>query len=236
MSERIQKLIAASGLCSRRKAEEFIKEDRVTVDLKRITLGDCAAANDRILVDGKELPSPKRIYIVLNKPKQTLTTLKDPKKRKTVIDVIGMKERIVPVGRLDYMTEGLLILTNDGEFANLLMHPRHGIEKEYHVRLDRPLSVDDRDKIRRGVDCGGFVSAPARVRRLGLSGRLVSIIVHEGKNRLVRRVFDTLGYKVFMLKRVRIGPLKLGDLAAGAWRTLTSSEVAALKRNSLPSG
>lgn len=230
MAERVQKLIAASGRCSRRKAEDLISAGRVTVNGKRVSLGDCAAAADVILVDGKKLPSPKKIYIMLNKPKQTLTTLRDPKGRKTVIDVVGMHERIVPVGRLDYMTEGLLILTNDGEFANLLAHPRHGIEKEYHIRLDKPLSLEDRDKIRRGVDCGEFVSALARVRRIGLSGRLVSIRVHEGRNRLVRRIFAALGYKVFMLRRVRIGSLNLHDLDVGKWRVLTHSEIQALRK------
>lgn len=229
MSERVQKLIAASGLCSRRKAEDLITDGRVSVNGKKTTIGDCAEANDKILVDKKLLPTPKKIYIALNKPKETLTTLKDPKKRKTVIDVVGMKERIIPVGRLDYMTEGLLILTNDGEFANLLMHPRYGIEKEYHIRLDKPLSVEDRDKIRRGVNCDEYLSAPARVKRLGLSGRLISVRVHEGKNRLVRRIFDALGYKIFMLKRVKVGSLELGDLKVGKWRTLSDSEIKMLK-------
>lgn len=229
MSERVQKLIAASGLCSRRKAEEFIIGGRVSVNGKKTTIGDCAEATDKILVDKKPLPTPKKIYIALNKPKETLTTLKDPKKRKTVIDVVGMKERIIPVGRLDYMTEGLLILTNDGEFANLLMHPRYGIEKEYHIRLDKPLDPADRDKIRQGITCGEFVSAPARVKRIGLSGRLVSVRVHEGKNRLVRRIFDALGYKIFMLKRVKVGSLELGDLKDGKWRNLSDSEIKMLK-------
>lgn len=233
MTERVQKLIAASGLCSRRKAEEFISEGRVSVNGKKAKIGDCAEAKDKILVDGKPLSQPKGIYIVLNKPKETLTTLKDPKKRKTVIDVVGMKERIIPVGRLDYMTEGLLILTNDGEFANLLMHPRYGIEKEYHIRLDRPLDPADRDKIRQGIDCEDFVSAPARVKRLGLSGRLVSVRVHEGKNRLVRRIFDALGYKIFMLKRVKVGSLELGELKVGKWRNLTDLEIKALRSSAV---
>ncbi len=236
MAERVQKLIAASGLCSRRKAEGLIEEGRVTVNGVRIAIGACAAPADKIFVDGKPLPKLKMIYLALNKPKRTVTTLRDPKGRKTVVDVLNLDERVIPVGRLDYMTEGLLILTSDGEFANLLMHPRHGIEKEYHVRLDKPISLEDRDKIRRGVDCDEFVSAPARVRRIGLSGRLVSITVHEGKNRLVRRILEQLGYKIFMLRRVRVGLLNLGDLAPGAWRRLTTLEVNALKKSARLSG
>lgn len=231
MGERVQKLIAASGLCSRRKADEFITEGRVSVNGERTKIGDCAEAKDKILVDGKALPKSRGIYIALHKPKETLTTLVDPKKRKTVIDVIGIKERIIPIGRLDYMTEGLLILTNDGEFANLLMHPRYGIEKEYHIRLDKPLDPADHEKIHKGVDCEKYVSAPAQVTRIGLSGRLVSVRVHEGKNRLVRNIFNALGYKVYMLKRVKVGTLELGDLKEGEWRNLTGSEIKELKKS-----
>jgi 23S rRNA pseudouridine2605 synthase len=231
MQERLQKLISQAGLASRRAAEALILAGRVTVNGVVVTeLGSKAdPAVDTITLDGKPFkPVSSHIHILLNKPAGFMTTLDDPEGRRLVTDLLPeIKERVYPVGRLDYNTEGLLLLTNDGEWANKLMHPRHEIDKEYHVRIRGKVHQSQIDQLESGVMLDDRPTAPATVRLIkdGEHNDWLSITIHEGRNRQVRRMCEAVSLSVVRLKRVRYGMLELGALKPGLYRNLTESEV-----------
>jgi len=231
MQERLQKLISQAGITSRRAAEELILAGRVTVNGVVVTeLGSKAdPAVDTITVDGKPVkPVTSHLYILLNKPAGFMTTLDDPEGRQLVTDLLPeVKERVYPVGRLDYNTEGLLLLTNDGDWANKLMHPRHEIEKEYHVRVRGKAHQSQIDQLQKGVMLDDRPTAPATVRLIkdGEQNDWLSIIIHEGRNRQIRRMCEAVSLSVVRLKRIRYGTLELGPLKSGQYRNLTEREV-----------
>ena len=235
MEERLQKIIAASGLMSRRAAEELIAAGRVSVNGARASLGDRAdAARDRIAVDGKELaPAEEKVYIMLNKPRGFVTTLRDEKGRKTVAELVSeLGVRLYPVGRLDMNSEGLLIMTNDGELADRLMHPRSGVEKCYRTTVtgeDIPAAAE---KLKEPMLIDGYRTRGARVviERMTDRGGVLLVTIGEGRNRQVRKMCEQAGLRVTRLCRVSEGPLTLGDLKTGRWRELTRAEIARLKQ------
>ena len=230
MKERLQKIISASGLMSRRAAEELIAAGKVSVNGVTAALGDKAEAGvDKILVDGKALPSAgEKLYIMLNKPRGYVTTLSDEKGRKNVTELIKeLGTRLYPVGRLDMYSEGLLIMTNDGDFANRLMHPSHEIDKCYHTWVkgeDMGWAVE---LLRCPMEIDGYVTSPAEVDILELKGEeaLLAITIHEGRNRQVRKMCEAAGLKVTRLMRVSEGGVELGTLKSGKWRRLTEEEL-----------
>jgi len=233
MKERLQKILSARGLCSRRKAEELITAGRVSCNGITAKLGDAADPEvDEILVDGKPLPSRNDyVYIMLNKPRGYVTTLSDEKGRPNAAQLIDCGTRVYPVGRLDMDSEGLLLFTNDGEFANKLMHPKHEVDKTYRV-LVQGYSRENLEKLKQPIELDGYiVRAPGvkllRTRDKGQAQLLVTI--HEGRNRQVRRMCDAAGMKVLRLQRISEGKLKLGNLEYGKWRYLTPEELALLK-------
>lgn len=231
MLERLQKIISAAGITSRRASEELILNGQVTVNGVVVTeLGTKAdAAKDKIAVNGKLLQiSQHRLYILLNKPAGYMTTLDDPEGRPLVTELLKEKitERVYPVGRLDYNTEGLLLLTNDGEWANRLMHPRHEIDKEYHVRIRGKIHNSQLNQLADGVMIDGKPTAPATVNLIkeGEQNDWLSITIHEGRNRQIRRMCEAVSLSVVRLKRVRYGSLALGSLRSGEFRFLTETE------------
>jgi pseudouridine synthase len=236
---RLQKLISMAGLASRRAGEQLILDGRVVVNGQVVlTLGTRAdPAADDIRVDGRRLRFDiRQRYIVLNKPKGYVTTRKDPEGRKTVSELLsGVREYVYPVGRLDYETEGLLLMTSDGDLAARLTHPRHEVERVYEAFVAGNPSEDALEKLRRGVFLDGRRTAPAQVRRGGTSGKgakqltKVTIGLHEGRNRQVRRMCASVGHPVRRLTRTRMGPIGLGDLRPGQWRDLTPKEIEKLK-------
>ena len=232
--ERIQKIIAARGLCSRRTAEALIEAGRVTCNGKRCVLGDVAdAAQDEILVDGKPLPSPgEYVYLMLHKPRGYVTTLSDEKGRKNAAQLVSdCGQRVYPVGRLDMDSEGLLLFTNDGEFANMLMHPRHRVDKVYQVQVDG-FTEAGLEKLKRPVTLDGYRIQPPQVLLLRQEngGRAqLQITIHEGRNRQVRRMCAMAAMQVRRLVRVAEGNVRLGDLPLGKWRYLTAQEVNSLR-------
>ncbi|BCS54708.1 pseudouridine synthase [Geobacter sp. SVR] len=231
MQERLQKLISQAGITSRRAAEELILAGRVTVNNTVVTeLGSKAdPVSDRIAVDGKPLRfAAKRLYILLNKPVGYMTTLDDPEGRPVITDLLkDVGERVYPVGRLDYNTEGLLLLTNDGEWANKLMHPRHEVVKEYHIRVRGKVHQSQLDQLAGGVVIDERKTAPAVVSlvKSGEQNDWLSITIHEGRNRQVRRMCEAVSLSVVRLKRVRYGTLTVGTLKPGEFRHLTDDEV-----------
>ena len=234
MKDRLQKIISASGLMSRRAAEECISAGRVTVNGQTAALGDKAdIETDIILLDGKALPSGSdKIYIMLNKPKGYVTTMKDEKGRKNVTELVkDLKQRVYPVGRLDMYSEGLLIMTNDGDFANRLMHPKHNVDKTYMTWVageDIGFCVE---LLRQPMEIDGYVVSPAEayISELKPGGAVLMITIHEGRNRQVRKMCELVGMKVTRLKRVSEGQLELGDLKSGKWRYLTQEEIDSFK-------
>ena len=236
MKERLQKILSAAGICSRRAAETYLISGRVKVNGLTASLGDCAdPEEDQISVDGHFLSRrPKPIYIMLNKPRGYVTTLSDEAGRRTVADLIAdLPQRVYPVGRLDMHSEGLLILTNDGDLANRLTHPSHEVYKEYLVKL----SPDEEGLPSPEIPLSGVIELegekllPARCRLLEKTetGYIMTISIRQGKNRQIRRMCAKCGYTVNALKRVSEGNLKLGNLQSGAWRYLTQEEVSYLK-------
>ncbi len=234
--ERLQKFIASCGVASRRKAEALITEGKVQVNGKRVTeLGTkINPTRDRVKVDGKLLATEKPVYYLLNKPKGVITSVTDPQGRQTVLDYIKEKgRRIYPVGRLDLNTEGLLLLTNDGQLAQDLTHPSKGVEKTYEVRIKGRMRDEDLEAIANGVKLEDGVTAPATIVDLGFDDHNgiteVEITIHEGKNRQVRRMFEHFGYKMHNLKRIAYGGLTLGGVKRGAYRELSYGEIKQLK-------
>lgn len=225
---RLQKVLAGAGLGSRRACEELISAGRVTVNGSPAHLGQRAdPRRDRIAVDGAPLPGREGlVYYLLNKPLGVVSTASDPEGRATVVDLAPPGQRVFPVGRLDVASEGLLLLTNDGELAYHLTHPTFGVQKEYVVEFEGALCREEVGRLRRGVELDDGLTAPARVQELG--PRAARVAIHEGRNRQVRRMFDAIGHPVTRLVRVRIGPLSDNKLAPGEVRPLTSREVMAL--------
>jgi 23S rRNA pseudouridine2605 synthase len=235
MKERLQKLIAAAGLASRREAERWIIAGRVTVNGVTAALGDSAdPSDDRIAVDSRPLLMvEQKYYVLLNKPSGYVTTMNDPEGRPVVTDLVkDIPTSIHPDGRLDLTTEGLLLLTNDGELTQRLAHPRHEVEKVYLVRVRGALSIVARRQLEEGVLLDDGLTAPARVEKVRASGShtWLEITIREGRNRQVRRMCEAVGLPVSRLKRIRLAFLELGSLPAGKYRSLTSAEVARLKK------
>jgi 23S rRNA pseudouridine2605 synthase len=219
---RVQKLISNWGYCSRRKAEELIEKGAVKVNGKKIKLGDKASINDEIKIYNKIIKPPRKIYLMLNKPIGCVTAAKDPK-QKTVMNYIYIKERVFPIGRLDKYTSGLLLFTNDGDFANRVMHPRYEIKKTYIVEATDDFTEKQISQIKHGIMLEDGKTNPAWVKQL--NKRTLKIEIHEGRNRIVRRMVQALGLKVRNLQRVAIGKLELGDLAIGKTRKLSKNDL-----------
>ena len=231
--ERLQRVLSASGLASRRRAEELIREGRVRVDGQVVTeMGvKVDPLSQKIELDGKIIPQQRMRYLLLNKPSGYITTTADERGRRTVMDLIDVSERVVPVGRLDRPTEGLLLLTNDGDVAHRVMHPRYNIEKEYEALLDGHPPREVLDRLSRGVVIDGEPAKPTMLKPVKNidDGTVVRIALHEGRNRIVRRMFESVNYPVLKLRRVRIGPLHLGTIPRGTWRELTDGELVQLR-------
>jgi 23S rRNA pseudouridine2605 synthase len=230
MEQRIQKILAQMGVASRRKAEELIIEGRVTVNGKVAAVGMKAdPARDHIKVDGKLLIKPEpRIYLMFNKPSGVVTSLSEPEGRTTVKDFLkGIKYRVFPVGRLDHDSEGLLLITNDGDFAHRILHPSKKIPKTYAIKVEGIINEDAIEKLRRGVRLEDGLTAPAKAKRIRKSDNnsWVEITIYEGRKRQVRRMLEKVGYPVIKLKRTAIGGLKLGDLKPGEIRRMTFEEI-----------
>ena len=228
--ERLQKVIANSGYCSRRKAEELICNGEVKVNGKIVTeLGTCVDKSDAITVSGKSLTYEQKEYILLNKPRGVITSTNDEMGRKTVLDLIDTDKRLYPVGRLDYDTTGALLLTNDGELANLLMHPKNNIEKLYIAKVNGFVDKDSLIKLAKGVYIDNFKTSKANVRLKKYDKKtntsIVEIIIHEGKNHQVKKMFEAVGYEVLKLKRERISFLTIDSLKSGEYRYLSLKEV-----------
>jgi 23S rRNA pseudouridine2605 synthase len=227
--ERLQKVLARAGLGSRRACEELIAGGRVTVDGVPAVLGDRVDADrQRLAVDGTPVVTRHdAVYYLLNKPPRVVTTAQDPEGRPTVLDLVPAEPRVFTVGRLDYDTEGLLLLTNDGDLAELLTHPRHGVDKTYLAEVRGVPDLGTIRALRAGVELDDGPTAPARVRILQRHGNraAIELTIHEGRNRQVRRMCDAVGHPVQRLVRTRIGPLRDTQLAPGEWRALRPAEV-----------
>jgi len=233
--ERLQKLLAAAGIASRRKAELLILQGRVAMDGRTVTrLGEKAdPLQSEITLDGRPLRFQHKVYILLNKPTGTITSLADPFRRPLVMDLVReVKENLRPVGRLDADTEGLLLLTNDGELAYRLTHPRWGVEKVYHAQVKGKPGAAALRRLRQGVELAEGITAPARVKilRAQTGTALVEMSIHTGWRRQVRRMLEAVGHPATSLRRVQFGPLRLGNLPRGKWRRLNPVEVEALRR------
>lgn len=233
MKERLQKILSAAGVCSRRAAEGYLTAGRITVNGEMAQLGQQAdPETDDIRVDGVPLGrEPEAVYLMLNKPRGYVTTVSDEQGRKTVMDLLtGVHTRIYPVGRLDRDSEGLLLLTNDGALTQRLLHPSHEVSKEYHVTVSGPVE-HAAENLRRIRDVAGMAIRPAEVQMLRREGNRAElrIVIHEGRNRQIRRMCARCGLEVLRLQRVREHCLELGTLPLGQWRYLTAAEIAALK-------
>ena len=232
--ERLQKVLASAGLGSRRNCEEMITSGRVEVDRQIVTqLGTRVdPLKQQIRIDGERLPNPKRVVYLLNKPVGVVTTNFDPSGRPRVVDLVPGEQRLFAIGRLDRMSEGLILMTNDGDLANLLAHPRYGVEKKYQVQVAGVPSQDSLDKLRRGVS---LAEGKARVQRVDIRSQhkqsaVLEMVLDEGKNREIRRMLAQLGHKVHQLKRVAVGGLAIGNLLPGQWRQLAWAEIESLRK------
>lgn len=234
MEERLQKYMATCGVASRRKCEEIILEGRVTVNGEIIReLGfKVIPGTDEVLVDSKPIfLEEKKLYIALHKPEGVVSTVKDEKNRKTIIDLVDVEERVYPIGRLDYNTSGLILLTNDGDVYNKLIHPREEVNKVYIAVIKGIPSKESILQFCNGVDIGGYITAKAKfiIIEEFTDKCKVKITIHEGKNRQIRKMCDAIGHPVIALKRVAVGRINLGKLEKGKWRNLDEEEVKYLK-------
>lgn len=236
--ERLQKILAQAGVASRRKCEQLIAEGKVQVNGETVTeLGTKAdPAVDSISVNGKSIGAENKIYVLFNKPKGVITSASDDKGRKVVTDYLkGIHERVYPVGRLDYDTEGLLILTNDGDFAHLLTHPKHHVPKTYWATVKGVPHGSELEKLKKGILLEDGMTAPAEVEYQDIDSEnkfsTISITIHEGKNRQVRRMFEAINHPVIKLKRISFGDLYLGNLKRGIYRHLTKDEILTLQQS-----
>ncbi len=230
MEERLQKFMASCGIASRRKCEELILSGKVKVNGVVVTeLGVKVNGNkDKIEYNEKIIkPEEKKVYILLNKPEGYITSVKDEKNRKTVLDIVKVEERIYPIGRLDYDSSGLLLLTNDGDIYNKIIHPRVEITKKYIAVVQGEFKKQELEKFKKGVDIGGYITAKAEIKVLKYEDdkTTVEIGIHEGKNRQIRKMCAALNHNVLALKRISIGKIKLGNLKRGEYRNLTREEL-----------
>lgn len=232
---RLQKYIADCGIASRRGAEKIIESGRVCVNGELVDYMGCEInpESDIVELDGEVInPETKKYYIMLNKPKNYVTTVKDDLDRPTVMELVrDINARIYPVGRLDFDTTGLLILTNDGEFANMITHPAHEINKVYIARVDKPLDEEQLTLLHTGIEIDGAKTAPAKAENVKnpKRGFEVKITIHEGKNRQVRKMLESVGSLVYSLKRISVGSLTLGNLPEGRWRKISEAEINKLR-------
>ena len=231
---RLNKYIASAGICSRRKADELIAAGNVRINGSVMReMGYDVQEGDQVSVNGRPIEaSEKKVYLALNKPLGCVTSMDDDRDRSTVADLVkDIPQRVFPVGRLDYNTTGLLLMTNDGDLAYRLTHPKHEIGKTYVALVSGVISDVRLNRLRRGVDIGGFVTSPAKVRVLKQNphSTVVEITIHEGKNRQVRKMFNAVGNKVMKLERTAIGDIRLGHQLPGHWRKLTRQEIDYLK-------
>jgi len=216
---RIQKYLSQKGICSRREAESYIREGRLKVNGKLATLGDRAKEGDQFMVDGLKLEIPEtveRVVLAFNKPKGVETTLAQSRENKTLIDFDFGVGRVFPIGRLDKESHGLILLTNDGELANQMMHPRYEKTKEYIVRLHKEMTDKDAKKLEKGIKLGDKLTMPCEIEVL--PNNTIKIILKEGRNRQIRRMCGALSYEVLDLQRIRFGTVELGELKVGEWR------------------
>ncbi|NLA33012.1 MAG: rRNA pseudouridine synthase [Mollicutes bacterium] len=228
--ERLQKFIASSGICSRRKAEELITSGKVKVNGIVVTeLGTKVSFEDTVLVNNKKIVYEKKVYYMLNKPRGYISSVSDDKGRKTVIDLIHDKRRIFPIGRLDYDTTGLLLLTNDGEFANLMMHPKNEVPKTYAAKIEGKMSMDTLFSLRKGVLVEDIKIIPKQVKIKSYDKKtdtsIVKITLIEGQNHIVKKIFASVNHPVIKLKREEYGNLTLGKLRSAEYRELTEAEI-----------
>jgi len=236
MKIRLNKYLALAGIASRREADRIISEGRVSVngDIVDMLGIQVDGEKDKVEVDGKSVkPMKSGVYVILNKPPGYLVTAKDPFQRPTIMNLLpSMKTRIFPVGRLDFDSEGLLLLTNDGDLANRLMHPSYQVIKEYRIRVKPKPDLSALATLQKGISLDGKKTAPAKFRILTttVKGTLLMAKIHEGRKRELRRMFEYMGFRVLALKRVKLGNLHLGHLKKGKWRHLTRDEVARLKK------
>lgn len=227
---RLQKVIANSGFCSRRKAEEYILNGKVLVNGKIITeLGTRVSEKDEVIVDGNSLIFEEKEYHVLYKPRGVISSTKDDKGRKTVIDFFPSNKRLYPIGRLDYDTTGVILITNDGDFANLMMHPKNNIQKTYIAKLEGIIDGYSIKKIKDGIIIDKVKCVPDRVKLKSIDKKsntcIVEIVIHDGKNHEIKKIFENVGYNVIKLKRESFGFITLDGLVSGKSRRLTSKEV-----------
>jgi 23S rRNA pseudouridine2605 synthase len=235
MEKRIHKILSEMGIASRRKAEDIIKEGRVTVSGRVATIGMKAdPAREHIKLDGKLLTKREpRVYMMFHKPRNVVTSLHDPQGRPSVKDFLkGVKYRVFPVGRLDFDSEGMLFITNDGDFAHAVLHPSKKISKTYMVKVKGVLEEEEITKLRKGIKLKKRMTAPAMVKKTRKTEQnsWLEITIHEGKKRQIRKMLDIIGHPVLKLKRVRIDGIELGGLEPGALRYLTSEEINRVKR------
>ena len=234
LPERLQKILADRGLASRRKAEDLIREGRVTVNGKVAVIGEKAdPEKDAIKIDGRRLSvSPEKMYVLFYKPKNVVTTVRDPEDRPTVMDLLAIpKPRLFPVGRLDYDAEGVILLTNDGDLAHQLAHPSHEVPRTYWVKVKGKPKKEELQRLSRGIRLEDGITAPCAIAPLRETegNTWVEMVLHQGKNRQLKRMWEKLGYPVLKLKRVGFGGLKLGSLQPGEYRLLRPEEVQKLK-------
>jgi len=227
--ERLQKYMARCGAASRRKSEEMISAGRVTVNGQTVSeLGYKVNEGDHVMLDGKPLnPESRKVYIALNKPVGYVSTVKDERGRKTLLDLVDVPERIYPIGRLDYDTSGLIFLTNDGEIYNKVIHPRGEKNKVYIALVQGILTKEEIDSFEKGLEIDGHLTAPAEIKTRSILGKnaQVEITIHEGRNRQIRKMCEKIGHPVITLKRISIGNIEIEDLPVGKWRYLTEKEV-----------
>jgi 23S rRNA pseudouridine2605 synthase len=227
---RLNAYLARAGVASRRKADDLIKAGRVTVNGELGQLNTFVESRDRVEVDGKPVAKQRLAYLLLNKPAATVTTASDPQGRPTVVQLVPGEPRVVPVGRLDADTTGALLLTNDGDLAHRLAHPRYGVEKTYIVELSRAPSDEQIEQLAHGVELDDGPTAPAKLRRV--TKNVVELTIHEGRNRQVKRMFEAIGHRVTRLHRSEYAGLDVDGLEPGRWRELTSDEVERLRHGS----
>lgn len=234
--ERLQKVMAHAGIASRRGSEKLIKEGRVQVNGKVVTeMGLNVSNSDSIAVDGIPITKEEKLYFILNKPRGVISSADDPKGRKTVVDFFShIDQRIYPVGRLDYDTTGVLLLTNDGELTNQLTHPKYGIEKTYIAKVSGLIDKKAISKLEKGLNIDDYKTRPAKARIIDIDGKknksMVELTIHEGKNHQVKKMLKTVGYPVEKLNRVQYGFLTTDGLQSGEWRELKTYEVNKLKQ------
>ncbi|MCK5077280.1 MAG: rRNA pseudouridine synthase [Calditrichia bacterium] len=233
---RLNKYLASCGIASRRKCDQFIMEGMVTINNQLVTEPGTQVNEEKDIVRFKSnfvKPEEKMVYILLNKPAGIVTSVEDEKDRKTVLDLIPDKKRVFPVGRLDLNSSGLLLLTNDGDLTYVLTHPSKEVDKTYRAQLDHELSNEDLKSFKKGIVIDGYKTAPAKIKHLDnkFGENRVEIVIHEGRNRQIRKMMDELGYKVRKLTRIKVGSLSLQGLKPGEWRYLSDEEIKELKRN-----